>query len=93
MLLRLCLTSTKTGPEVLCASRIYGSITPLWLLSADQVADHLTKGPGQPDRSVGQREGNARPVLFGNRPVIDSFVGNRDVAGAEMAALVVERPV
>ena len=65
----------------------------MWLLSADQVADHLTKGSGELDRPVRNGKGDARPVLFGDRPMVDRLVGNRDVAGAEAAAFIVEGAV
>jgi len=45
----------------------------LWLLSADQIADQLAERPCELDRCVEHGKSNARTLLFGDRPVVESL--------------------
>src|SRR4029079_7906427 len=58
-LLRAVFQTSKQVREFLAISRFQGNITPLWLLSADQVSDELGEGAGELDRRVKNRKRDA----------------------------------
>jgi hypothetical protein len=83
----------KTGREVPRHLRVHARITLLWLLSANQVANQLAERSCQLYRRIQNGKRNAGTIFLGDRPMVDRFIRDRNIARAEATPAVIEGAV